>query len=131
MKSYQQLLKDLREDKDLKQSDVAELIGTTQQQYSNYETGESELPLRALTVLADFYGVSADYLLGRKDCMSGVPGLNKKITAEHTASMVLNDILALNTEGRAAVVEYISLQKIKKDWTDYMKMKDKKAQEDV
>lgn len=113
MKSTHQLLRDMREDKDLKQSDIAEMIGTTQQQYSRYENGESEIPLRALVVLADYYGVSADYLMGRKDCFYGVPGLDRKITDEHTAGEVLTDILSLNAAGRAAVTEYIYLQKIK------------------
>lgn len=62
---YLQRLKDLREDMDLQQSDVAKLLNTTQPQYSRYETGERELPIRHLVTLADFYKVSADYILGR------------------------------------------------------------------
>lgn len=62
---YLQRLKDLREDMDMQQSDVAKLLNTTQPQYSRYETGERELPLRHLVTLADFYNVSADYILGR------------------------------------------------------------------
>lgn len=62
---YLQRLKDLREDKDLQQSDIAKLLKTTQPQYSRYETGERELPIRHLVTLADFYDVSADYILGR------------------------------------------------------------------
>ena len=62
---YLQRLKDLREDKDLQQADIAKLLKTTQPQYSRYETGERELPVRHLVTLADFYQVSADYILGR------------------------------------------------------------------
>ncbi len=62
---YLQRLKDLREDMDMQQSDVAKLLNTTQPQYSRYETGERELPLRHLVTLADYYNVSADYILGR------------------------------------------------------------------
>ena len=62
---YLQRLRDLREDHDLQQADVARLLYTTQAQYSRYERGERELPLRHLMTLADFYGVSADYILGR------------------------------------------------------------------
>lgn len=62
---YLQRLKDLREDMDLQQSDIAKLLKTTQPQYSRYETGERELPLRHLVTLADYYNVSADYILGR------------------------------------------------------------------
>lgn len=62
---YLQRLKDLREDMDLQQADIAQLLKTTQPQYSRYETGERELPIRHLVTLADFYNVSADYILGR------------------------------------------------------------------
>lgn len=62
---YFQRLKDLREDEDLQQSDIAKLLDTTQPQYSRYETGECDLPVKHLVKLADFYNVSADYILGR------------------------------------------------------------------
>ena len=113
MKSHKEILRGLREDKDLKQSDIANLIGTTQQQYSKYETGESELPLRALETLAGYYNVSTDYILGRTDCREGVDGVNRKVIPKHTAGQVISDILSLSTAGRAAVIEYISLQKMK------------------
>ena len=112
MKSIQQLLRDLREDNDLKQSDVATLIGTSQQQYSNYETGESELPLHALAILADRYKVSADYLMGRTDCREGITGQNKKVSEGTTVGAVISDILSLNAASRAAIIEYIAARKI-------------------
>ncbi len=59
-----QRLKDLREDADLKQADIAELLQTTQQQYSKYERGIQEIPARHLITLAKFYKTSVDYLLG-------------------------------------------------------------------
>ena len=116
MKLIHELLRDLREDRDLKQSDIAEKISTTQQQYSKYETGESELPLRAVSILADYYDVSADYLMGRIAWSNRVPGLDKRVTDAYTAGEVMNDILSLGADGRAAVVEYIFLQKLKKDY---------------
>ncbi|MGN1411376.1 MAG: helix-turn-helix domain-containing protein [Oscillospiraceae bacterium] len=61
---FLQRLKDLREDNDLTQSDVAKLLKTTQPQYSRYETGEREIPVRHLVTLAKFYQVSIDYILG-------------------------------------------------------------------
>lgn len=64
---YLQRLKDLREDNDLTQGEVAKLLKTTQPQYSRYETGEREIPIRHLVTLSDFYGVSTDYILGRTD----------------------------------------------------------------
>ena len=64
MKEYWQIIRELREDRDLKQSDVAEMLGTTQQVYSRYENGTNELPLYRLRELCVFYQVSADYILG-------------------------------------------------------------------
>lgn len=64
MKAYCELLRELRENRDLKQSDIATVLNTTQQVYSRYETGINELPLRHLVTLCRFYQVSADYLLG-------------------------------------------------------------------
>jgi transcriptional regulator with XRE-family HTH domain len=113
MKQMLELLRNYREDNDLKQADVAELIGTTQQQYSKYETGESELPLRALAVLADRYGLSADYLMGRTECKEGVTGQNIKVCADYTAGALISDILSLSEAGRAGVVEYVSMRKMK------------------
>lgn len=64
MKNYMQNIRDLREDHDLSQSDVAKVLGTTQQVYSRYETGQNELPIRHLVTLCKYYKVSADYILG-------------------------------------------------------------------
>lgn len=60
-------LKNLREDKDLTQTEVAKLLFITQQQYSLYENGYREIPVNALVTLADFYDTSVDYILGRTD----------------------------------------------------------------
>ncbi len=61
---YYQRLRDLREDYDLKQKEIADLLNTTQQQYSKYEQGIRELPTHHLITLAKFYKTSADYILG-------------------------------------------------------------------
>ncbi len=63
MRSYIDVIRELREDNDLTQSEVAKVLGTTQQVYSRYENGENELPLRHLITLCRFYQVSADYVL--------------------------------------------------------------------
>ena len=57
-------LKDLREDKDLYQRDIARILNVTQQQYSRCETGENELSYDGLIKLAKFYNTSIDYILG-------------------------------------------------------------------
>lgn len=67
MRKYYDRLKELREDKDKTQSEIADMLGTTQQYYSEYENGKRKLPLEHLKTLALFYGVSADYILGSPD----------------------------------------------------------------
>ena len=67
--SYQRRLRDLREDHDKTQQQIADILGTSQTMYARYERGANELPLRHLLTLAEYYGVSADYLLGRSDKM--------------------------------------------------------------
>ena len=62
---YLPRLRDLREDRDMTQAQVASLLGIDQRVYSHYETGKREIPLRHLIVLADYYHVTVDYLLGR------------------------------------------------------------------
>jgi transcriptional regulator with XRE-family HTH domain len=62
---YQNRLRDLREDRDLKQKDLAELLKIHQTTYSDYELDRLNIPVSVLHTLADFYGVSVDYLLGR------------------------------------------------------------------
>lgn len=58
------MMKDLREDNDLTQADVAEKLGTSQTMYARYERGANELPIRHLITLCKLYNVSADYFLG-------------------------------------------------------------------
>lgn len=67
-------IRDLREDHDMNQTQVAKMLGMSQTGYSKYETGENDLPTAVLIKLADFYNVSIDYLLDRTDD----PKFNKK-----------------------------------------------------
>ena len=64
-------IRDLREDHDLKQKQIAEVLQCDQSLYSKYEREERPLPLEYAERLADFYGVSLDYLVGRTDEMQG------------------------------------------------------------
>ena len=59
-----QKLRNLREDNDLTQKQISEVLGTSQTMYARYERGANELPIRHLITLCKFYNVSADYLLG-------------------------------------------------------------------
>ncbi len=58
-------IRDLREDRDLFQREVAEILNCSQRVYSNYELGQRDIPTDVLIRLADYYGVSIDYILGQ------------------------------------------------------------------
>ncbi len=60
-------LRDLREDHELNQTQVAKMLSMSQTGYSKYETGENDIPTAVLIKLARFYEVSIDYLLGETD----------------------------------------------------------------
>lgn len=61
---YRQRLKELREDSDISQTQIARILGTTQQQVYKYESQQQEMTVPKLKALCEFYGVSADYILG-------------------------------------------------------------------
>ena len=66
MKAYYDRLRDLREDRNLTQADIAKVLKTTQQVYSRYEKGINQIPIHHLITLCEFYKVSSDYILGLK-----------------------------------------------------------------
>ena len=61
-------IRDLREDKDMTQTQIAKMLGMSQTGYSKYETGENDVPTTILIKLARFYNTSIDFLLGETDC---------------------------------------------------------------
>lgn len=64
MEFYQKRIRDLREDADKTQQEIAEVLGTSQTMYARYERGASEMPIRHLITLAKYYRVTTDYILG-------------------------------------------------------------------
>lgn len=64
MRDYQRILRDLREDHDYTQEEVAHILGTSQTMYARYERGASEMPIRHLITLSKEYKVSTDFILG-------------------------------------------------------------------
>ena len=66
-------IRDLREDRDLRQRDVAEFLQCTQVSYSHYELGKRDIPTDVLLRLAEYYGTSTDYLLGQTDVKEPYP----------------------------------------------------------
>ena len=73
---YVKRIRDLREDWDKTQQEIAEVLGTSQTMYARYERGANELPVRHLITLCRYYGVSADYILGLSTNKEGK--INKK-----------------------------------------------------
>ena len=67
-------IRDMREDADLFQKDLAKYLQCTQVCYSQYELGKRDIPTQTLIKLADFYNTSTDYLLGRTDTREPYPG---------------------------------------------------------
>ena len=67
MQTYQIRLRQLREDHDKTQQEIADILGTSQTMYARYERGANEMPIRHLIALCRYYRVSADYILGLKD----------------------------------------------------------------
>lgn len=66
MRTFIEKLRGLREDNDLTQAQVAQVLGTSQTMYARYERGANEMPIHHLVTLCKFYNVSADYLLDTK-----------------------------------------------------------------
>lgn len=64
MIDYVRIIRDLREDADKTQTEIAQVLGTSQTMYARYERGANELPIRHLISLCRYYRVSADYILG-------------------------------------------------------------------
>ena len=67
MEKYIKRIRDLREDNDKTQQEIAYVLGTSQTMYARYERGANEMPIRHLVKLCQYYGVSADYILGLTD----------------------------------------------------------------
>ena len=67
MPTYVKRIRDLREDHDKTQQELADYLGTSQTMYARYERGANELPIRHLIMLCKYYNVSSDYILGLTD----------------------------------------------------------------
>lgn len=113
LKNVMELLRELREDHDYSQSDIAAVLGISQQHYSKYETGDYELPLRHFITLAEYYGVSADYLIGRCSYAEKKPLELIYVVRDYTCEKLVQDTLSLSEHGRRSVVEYVELQQLK------------------
>ena len=90
-------LRDLREDRDLRQIDVSKAIGIDQRTLSNYETGKTNPDSFAIIKLCDFYNVSADYLLGRESNTSATTDeiVTRLEKIQEEISLIMNNIKSI------------------------------------
>jgi transcriptional regulator with XRE-family HTH domain len=111
MKQLREIIRDLREDHDLKQIEVASYLGVAQQTYSNYENGNRDIPIDIVIKLSRFYKVSTDYLLGAEHAYPGSSNLSKTYLGNVTMHDVVYDIQKFNPRERRDLLKYISFLK--------------------
>lgn len=111
MKELRIIIRDLREDRDLKQKTVASYLGVSQQTYSNYENGHRDIPLWAILKLSEYYKVSTDYLLGIDADYAGNTNLSGKYLGNITMHDMVYDMQQLNTKSRHDLLRYIRFLK--------------------
>lgn len=107
MKELRQLIRDLREDHDLTQREVAAYLGISQQTYSNYENGVREIPTSTVVALARLYQVSTDYLLNTDSSYLGNTNLNSTYLDEITMHDVMCNIQGFDEESRKKLLHFI------------------------
>lgn len=111
MKELRELMRDLREDHDLKQKEIAKYLNISQQTYSNYENGRRYIPVWVVTRLAELYKVSTDYLLGADTSYYSSINLNNAYLENVTVYDVMYDIQKLKPQGRSELVRYLQYLK--------------------
>lgn len=111
MKELREKIRDLREDRDLKQKTVAIYLGVSQQTYSNYENGHREIPTWIVAALAKYYQVSADYLLGTNNIYSDDPKHKNYYLENITMHDIIYDIQKLKRPARKDLFRYIQYLK--------------------
>ena len=107
MKTLNTILRDLREDHDIKQDTIAKFLGVSQQTYSNYENGHREIPVMVVKELAKFYKVSTDYLLRSDTIYLGSLNMNASYVDDITMHDIVFDIQTLEEAERKNLVKYI------------------------
>ena len=107
MKTLNEILRDLREDHDMKQETIAKYLGISQQAYSNYENGHREIPVTAVKELARLYKVSTDYLLHSDTSYIGSLDVKAVYVDGVTMQDIILDMQTLKDTERKDLVKYI------------------------
>ena len=104
-KTLNTILRDLREDNDIKQDTIAKYLGISQQTYSNYENGRREIPITVVKALANFYKVSTDYLLRSDTSYLGSMDMNATYIDDVSMHDIIFDMQKLDEAGRKDLVK--------------------------
>ena len=107
------IIRKLREERKLTQDYIARHLGVVQQTYSNYEKGHTAIPLEYLSKLADYYGVSTDYMMGRTSFQKPATELNAEYSNGKTTGTVLSKMLQLEADSREELLDYIEFLQMK------------------
>ena len=122
MKELRELIRELQEDHDLKQKEVANYLNIAQQTYSNYENGRRSIPVWVVTALAKLYKVSTDYMLGADISYYSGMNLNNIYVENVTVYDVMYEIQKLRPQGRRELIRYLHyLNSIEKQETSRKK----------
>lgn len=106
-KKLNTILRDLREDHDIKQETLAKYLSVSQQTYSNYENGYREIPVAVVIALAKYYQVSTDYLLHSDTSYLGNVNLNAPYIDDLTMHDVVFDLQSLDQSSRKDLIKFI------------------------
>lgn len=117
-----QILTQLRAERGIYQKELAIALNVSIGTISNYESGIHAPDLDTLCRLADFYGVTTDYLLGRTKYRYHFKGLTRPLTKDYTVADLINTTLELRKEDVHALVDYVSLLKLRKEQLDKQRL---------
>lgn len=104
-----EILAELRKDRNLKQKDLADMLNLSTGTISNYETGSHEPNYATLSILADFFHVSTDYLLGRTTLPYDISKLNEPLLEGITIDDLAHTLLNMSHEDLSSALDYIDL----------------------
>lgn len=111
--NFGKLLVQLRTERKILQKELAAYLNVTVGTISNYENGVHTPDLMTLCKLADYFGVSTDYLLGRTNFRYNVDILNKKIAIDVTAGDIINTTLEFNQKNLVSLIDFMNLLKLR------------------
>lgn len=114
MKDLNERIRDLRKEHHLRQHEVADYLGVTQQTYSNYENGHRDIPAHVVKQLAQLYKVSTDYILCSNASYLGNVDMNAPYSDQTTLHDVIYDLQKLNKLGRKEFVDYVRYLRLRK-----------------